>query len=75
MKHLEEIGETYFEHFKFAVRIGFVLFLAGILVMIHAVFPNVFKNVGYDVVKHAHAILEARRNGEYFEDDDDEFIG
>ena len=68
MKHLEEIGETYWEHFKFAIRIGFVLFLAGILVMIHAVFPGVFKNVGYDVVKHAHAILDARRNG-----DDDDF--
>jgi len=72
MKHLEDIGETYWQHFAFAIRFGFVLLLTGILVMVHAIFPNVFKNVGNSVVKHAHAILEARRKGEYYEDDDDE---
>ena len=60
MKHLEEIGETYWEHFLFAIRFGFVLFVAGILVMIHAFFPNFMSHVGSDVVKHAYAILKER---------------
>ena len=72
MKHLDEVGETYWEHFLFAIRIGFVLFLTGILVMVHAVFPGILKNVGYDVVKHAHAILDARKNGVDLTDDDDD---
>jgi hypothetical protein len=40
--------------------------------MIHAVFPSILKNVGYDVVKHAHAILDARKNGVDLTDEDDD---
>ncbi len=57
MKHLDEINATYWEHFTFAIRIGFIMFLAGILVMIHAIFPNFMKSVGSDVVRQLHALL------------------
>jgi len=68
VKHLEEIGETYWEHCKFALRFAFVMIVTGILLVIHAFFPNAFKSVGSDVIKHMYAILEARSNGD--EDDD-----
>jgi len=67
MKHLDEIGATYWEHFKFAIRIGFVMIIAGILVMIHAFFPNFMRSVGSDVIRQLHAILN-----EGGDDDDDD---
>ena len=70
MKHLEEIGETYWQHCKFALRFAVVMFFTSILLVIHAFFPNAFKEVGSDVITHMYAILNARRNGEY--DDEDE---
>lgn len=60
MKHLDEIGITYWQHFRFAIHVGFVMFFAGILVMIHAVFPNFMKSIGSDVVRHLHEILNER---------------
>ena len=68
MKHLEEIGETYWEHCKFALLFALVMIVTGILLVIHAFFPNAFKSAGSDVIKHMYAILEARSNGD--EDDD-----
>ena len=73
MKHLEEIGETWWQHCRFALRFAFVMFLTSVLLVVHAFFPNAFKSVGNDVVRHMHAILEARRNGEYDEDDEDDY--
>lgn len=63
MGHLQDIGESYWDHFKFAIRIAFVLFLTSLVLVAHAFFPNVFKNVASDVVMHLHAIFEARKKG------------
>ena len=60
MKHLDEVGETYWQHFLFAMRFGIVMIIAGILLMVHAIFPNLFKSVGSDVVEHMHGILNER---------------
>lgn len=64
MGHLQDIGETWWQHFTFAIRIAFVLFLTSLILVAHAFFPNVFKNVASDVVMHLHALFEARKNGE-----------
>jgi hypothetical protein len=64
MGHLQEIGETYWEHFSFASRIAVVLFLTSFVLLFHAFFPNRQKNTASDVVAHLHAIFEARKNGE-----------
>lgn len=57
MKHLEEINATYWQHFRFAFHVGFVMILAGILTLIHAVFPNFMPSIATDVVRHLHTIL------------------
>ncbi len=62
MKHLDDVNETYWQHFKFAFRIGLIFFITGVLVIIHAIYPNAFKSVGSDVIRHLHDILE-ERNG------------
>lgn len=61
MKHLDEVGETYWQHFKFAAGMGLLLFITGILVLIHAVFPDILKNVGSDAIQHVSNILEERK--------------
>jgi len=42
MKHLDEVGETYCEHFKCAAKFGCVLFGLSIVCMIHAIVPCIF---------------------------------
>jgi hypothetical protein len=64
MKHLDEVGETYWQHFKFAAGMGLALFIAGICVMIHAILPTVFPNIGSIVIRHAHKRLDERNKGD-----------
>ncbi len=69
MTHLDEVGETYWQHFAFAFRIGLVLAITGVLVILHAIFPFIFKSIGSDVIKKMYDLLENRG------DSDDEDIG
>ena len=39
-KHLRARNTTYWPHFKFAFGAGIVLILAGIVSIVHAIFPN-----------------------------------
>lgn len=41
MKHLDEVGETYGEHFKCAAKFGCVLFGLSIVCIIHALIPYI----------------------------------
>jgi hypothetical protein len=41
-KHLEQVEETYLQHFRFAFWAGCVLFVLGIVSIIHAIFPFLF---------------------------------
>lgn len=45
-KHPNSIGETYFEHFLFALFSGVSLVSGGVACIIHAVFPFLFENTG-----------------------------
>lgn len=44
--HPNSIGETYWQHFVFAVIIGLNMILGGIAFIIHAVFPFVLLKAG-----------------------------
>jgi len=43
MKHLEENGETYFEHMKNASCISYILLTSGAKCLIHSVIPPLFE--------------------------------
>ena len=43
MTHLEEAGETYFEHMRHAMGISFLLLTAGTKCLIHSIVPDLFK--------------------------------
>jgi hypothetical protein len=48
--HLKHNNMTYYQHFKFAVLHGLLCFIAGIYLVIHAIFPCWFQTAGSDLV-------------------------
>lgn len=44
-KHLDQVEETYLEHFRFAFWAGCVLMVLGVISIIHAVFPFLFSRL------------------------------
>lgn len=71
MTHLDEVGETWVEHFLFAARIALILFITSFLVLLHAIFPFWFKRTGSQVIQGLYDLLENRGN----DDNDDIGIG
>ena len=50
IKHPRTYGETYFEHFRYALKFGLTLILAGMACIIHSVFPWLFEYTGSNTV-------------------------
>jgi len=48
MGHLEEQGETYWQHFRHAIGFAGVLFLLLFVCLTHAIIPNVFTTTASD---------------------------
>jgi len=48
MGHLEEQGETYWQHFQLAIGFAGVLFLLSFVCLTHAFFPNIFTTTASD---------------------------
>lgn len=44
--HLEEIGETYFQHMGFALSFSWKMLKAGFCCTVHAFYPEFFKKTG-----------------------------
>lgn len=49
-KHPHSIGESYFQHFKFAFSFGVRLLLGGLACIMHAFFPFIFQKTGSNVL-------------------------
>ena len=62
MGHLQDIGETYWQHCKFAMTLSFLLFKAGFAVLVHAVIPVLFVTTASDTMKEINFILESRKD-------------
>ena len=48
MGHLEEQGETYWQHFQLAIKFAFVLFLLSFVCLTHALIPNILTTTASD---------------------------
>jgi hypothetical protein len=58
MGHLDDIGQTYVQHWIFAAQFGLVMILVGLAVIIHAFIPSLFTHTGSQAVKAMAAVLE-----------------
>jgi hypothetical protein len=51
MDHLKDVRMTYRQHMAFALRNAMKLLMAGIALVIHAVFPNCLVDTSSTIVK------------------------
>jgi len=58
--HPSQVGETYFSHQQFAMGMGFTLLCVGSLLIIHSIFPFIFKNAGSLGIMRAHEKMMSR---------------
>lgn len=59
-KHLDEVGETYGEHFAHAGGYGVTLLIAAMACMVHAILPFLFERTASDCIRNLHARMAAR---------------
>lgn len=45
-KHPHSIGETYFQHMRFAFTFGYKMIYGGLCCMLHAIFPFLCQTTG-----------------------------
>ena len=55
--HLQDVNETYFEHFKFAMGMALRLLWGGTCIAIHAVLPFAFVSNGSETIKKCYSII------------------
>ncbi len=59
-RHLEQVEETYWQHFRFAFWAGCVLFVLSITSLIHAIFPFMFSRVPDKIYRYFQKESERR---------------
>jgi uncharacterized ferritin-like protein (DUF455 family) len=59
-KHLDEVGESYGEHFAHAGGYGVTMVLAGLACLVHAVAPFLFERTGSDAIRTLHGRMARR---------------
>ena len=70
MKHLDEVGETYWQHFRAALAITGRLAIATHCQLLHAIFPFVKPPLGSDL-KTLIGFLQKRLEDTVQEDEDE----
>ncbi len=62
--HPASVGQTYFEHFKFAVKVSTSLLKAFSACLIHAIYPPVHKNTASATIAELHNRIGQRKASE-----------
>lgn len=52
--HLDEVGETYFEHAGHAASFSIAMLKGGLACLVHAVFPFLCERTGSDIIRDLH---------------------
>lgn len=55
--HVKTRNITYCEHFLLATYMGVDMIKGGVMLMVHAVFPNYFQSSGSDIIRSLHKKL------------------
>ena len=58
--HPNSVGETYFQHMRFALRFSGMLFAAGFCALVHAVLPFCFEKTASNIIRRLYARIENR---------------
>jgi hypothetical protein len=58
--HPASVGETYGQHFRFALRFSALLLAASFAACIHALVPSMFETTASRILRRLHRDLERR---------------
>ena len=62
--HPASVGQTYFEHFKFAIKVSLSLLKAFGACLIHAVYPPLYKSTASTTIAELNNRIEQRKLSE-----------
>jgi hypothetical protein len=58
LSHLEEAGETYFQHLSRAFILSLNLFVMSIVCLVHSLLPFIFTNYVSDKIREINSYLD-----------------
>ena len=59
--HLDEVGESYWEHMLKASRFAVAMLVGGIACFVHALLPFLFVRTGSARIRHLHEVMVENR--------------
>ena len=59
-KHPNEVGETYFQHMRCALRFHFTLLKLSLCALIHSIFPFLCEKTASDGIKELNYCMQKR---------------
>ncbi|MCY3837808.1 MAG: DUF6356 family protein [Gammaproteobacteria bacterium] len=59
--HLDEVGESYWEHMFKAAGFAVAMLLGGVACLVHALLPFLFVRTGSTRVRHLHEVMVENR--------------
>ena len=59
-EHLNDANETYIQHFKIAIKIGYIMILGGFQAILHAIIPGILKKSTSDKIKKLYEFVADR---------------
>ena len=59
-EHLNYANETYIQHFKAAIKIGFTMIIGGFQAILHAIIPGILKKSASNKIKKLHNYVADR---------------
>lgn len=59
-RHLGDAGESYFQHFRFATKVGAVAIGGGLACIVHALVPGLFTTTGSRAIARLSQLIDRR---------------
>ena len=59
-EHLNQINETYIQHLKTALKIGFIMILGGFQAILHAIIPGILTKSASDKIRKLNEFVSSR---------------
>ena len=60
-RHLRDTGESYFEHLRFATKVGALAIGGGLACFAHAVVPALFTTTGSRAIRRLNQLIDDRQ--------------
>jgi hypothetical protein len=62
MSHLEDVKQTYFAHLIDTIKYATISFSAGVIFIIHGLFPDILHHAGSELINNLNILLENKRD-------------